>query len=68
MKHMTNEQIEEINMLLETHGKAMTAFYDEGMSRGAANVLQGMMVGFLILVGVELVKGCIRIRKAKIEL
>ena len=39
MKYMTNAQIDELNLLLEQHGAALTAFYNEGMKQGAKNVM-----------------------------
>ena len=39
MKYMTNAQIDELNLLLDKHGAALTAFYNEGMRQGAKNVI-----------------------------
>lgn len=33
MKYMTNAQIDELNLLLDKHGAALTAFYNEGIDR-----------------------------------
>lgn len=35
MKYMTNAQIDELNLLLDKHGAALTAFYNEGMRQGS---------------------------------
>ena len=43
MKYMTNAQIDELNLLLDKHGAALTAFYNEGMRQGAKNVIHGMI-------------------------
>ena len=48
MKYMTNAQIDELNLLLDKHGAALTAFYNEGMRQGAKNVIHGMMILSLI--------------------
>ena len=37
MSHMTNAQIDELNMLLAEHEAALIAFYKEGMDQGAKN-------------------------------
>ncbi len=63
MKYMTNAQIDELNLLLEQHGAALTAFYNEGMKQGAKNVIHGMMIGAVIIAGVQIARSIIRARK-----
>lgn len=42
---MANEQIDEINELLKTHGDSLTAFYDEGIYHGT---VKGIIIGALV--------------------
>ena len=56
MKYMTNAQIDELNLLLDKHGAALTAFYNEGMRQGAKNVIHGMMIGAAIIAGVQITR------------
>lgn len=60
MKHMTNAQIDEINMLLKYHGDALTAFYDEGISfgmmLGARAVVKGGLIACPVIAGIEIIK------------
>lgn len=65
MKYMTNAQIDELNLLLDKHGAALTAFYNEGMRQGAKNVIHGMMVGAAIIAGVQITRAIIRAHKQK---
>ena len=59
MKYMTNAQIDELNLLLDKHGAALTAFYNEGMRQGAKNVIHGMMIGAAIIAGVQITRAII---------
>ncbi len=67
MKYMTNAQIDEINALLEKHGVSLTAFYNEGMAQGAKNVIQGVLIGSGILIGIKVIKVIIKTLKEKKE-
>ena len=60
MKRMTNAQIDELNMLLVEHGAALTAFYKEGMDRGAKNVIKGIPIGIGIVIGVQVIGAIIK--------
>ena len=61
MKYMTNAQIDELNLLLDKHGAALTAFYNQG----AKNVIHGMMIGAAIIAGVQITRAIIRAHKQK---
>jgi len=56
MKHLTNAQIDEINMLLKDHGEALTAFYDEIMARSARNAVIGILIGATIYLSIEVIR------------
>jgi len=67
MKHLTNAQIDEINMLLKDHGEALTAFYDEGMAYGARNAVIGMFIGATIYLSIEVIRYVKKHEKSKEE-
>lgn len=67
MKYMTNAQIDELNMLLDKHGAALTAFYKEGMAQGAKNVITGAVIGTGLVIGVYVIGAIIRKHKEKNE-
>lgn len=60
MNKMTKEQINEINKLLETNGKTLTAFYDEGIRYGKTKGVSIGVVGTLLVTGI-----CYSINKIK---
>lgn len=63
---MTNEQIEELNELLSTHGEVLTAFYGEGIEHGIkSGVIAGVVCGSLIALGAGIASGLSKIRELK---
>ena len=52
MNEMTKEQINEINKLLETNGKALTAFHDEGIRYGKTRGVSIGVAGTLLVTGI----------------
>jgi hypothetical protein len=63
MSHMTNAQIDELNMLLAEHESALIAFYKEGMDQGAKNVFKGIPMAIGIVIGVQVIEALIKRHK-----